>query len=336
MSLIKINQVQKSFGKTIALDKVSFDIDRGETIAILGESGSGKSTLLRLVAGFEIPDSGEIILKNKTLVSEKAFVQPEDRKIGMVFQDYALFPHLNVAQNISYGLKGRKNKTRLNELLNLVAMDGYEKRYPHQISGGQQQRVAIARALATSPEVILLDEPFSNLDQTLKHEVRSQIKSILDASKTTTIFVTHDITDAVEVADKIAVLETGHLIQFDTPKDIYERPKTRSVARLFGDIFELGYAPTGTGFQFGSLHVKAPEEDVKAAVRLENIKLFEDESGQQKGVVTLTKWAGPYLRIQVETESGKVLTVRHDKPLDPGTTVSLSVDEDQIFWIKAQ
>lgn len=335
MALIKIAHLNKSFGSTEAVSDVSFDIEKGETIAILGESGSGKSTLLRLIAGFETPQKGSIKLHGKTLVSDGTFVQPEDRKIGMVFQDYALFPHLNVGQNISFGIKEKKDKSRLPELLKLVAMDGFEKRYPHQISGGQQQRVAIARALATRPEVILLDEPFSNLDQTLKHEVRSQIKSILEASDTTTIFVTHDIADAVEVADKIAVLDSGKLLQYGSPQEIYEKPKTRNVARLFGDIFELEYAPTGTGFRFGSLELEAREDGLKPAVRLENIKLHEDNSGQQKGVVTLTKWAGAYLRIQVETATGKMLTVQHSKPLDPGTAISLSISEENIFWIKA-
>jgi ABC-type Fe3+/spermidine/putrescine transport system ATPase subunit len=157
----------------------------------------------------------------------------------------------------------------------------------------------------------------------------------LEASGTTTIFVTHDIADAVEVADKIAVLDSGKLLQYGSPKEIYESPKTRNVARLFGDIFELEYAPTGSGFQFGSFALDANEKGLKPAVRLENIRLHEDNSGQQKAVVTLTKWAGAYLRIQVETASGKMLTVQHDKPLDPGTAISLSISDRHIFWIKA-
>lgn len=192
--------------KDMIIDKFSLNIEEGEIVAILGASGCGKSTILRLIAGLEEPYSGEIILGNKIVVTDEKFVSPEDREVGMVFQDYALFPHLNVYENIKFGLhKISKNEQKeiVENMIKLVNLEGYENRYPYELSGGQQQRVALARALAPKPVIILMDEPFSNLDSHLRGKIREELKEIIKKSKTTCIFVTHDIEDVKAISDRV-------------------------------------------------------------------------------------------------------------------------------------
>ncbi|MBZ4663638.1 MAG: transporter ATP-binding protein [Caloramator sp.] len=195
--------------KDYQIKNFNLEIEKGDIVALLGPSGSGKSTILRLISGLEIPNGGEIIVNNNTLNKKDIFVEPEKRGIGMVFQDYALFPHMTVEKNVLFGV-GNVNKNErqriLDEVLELVDMKEYKKRYPHELSGGQQQRIAIARALAPKPSLLLLDEPFSNLDADLRKKIRNEIKEILKKSNTTSIFVTHDIEDAKDVADRIVSL----------------------------------------------------------------------------------------------------------------------------------
>ncbi|WP_035166375.1 ABC transporter ATP-binding protein [Caloramator sp. ALD01] len=195
--------------KDYQIKNFNLEIERGEIVALLGPSGSGKSTILRLISGLEIPNMGEIIVDNRTLFNKDIFIEPEKRGIGMVFQDYALFPHMTVEKNVLFGVGNvdkNERKRILDEVLELVDMKEYKKRYPHELSGGQQQRIAIARALAPKPSLLLLDEPFSNLDAALRKRIRNEIKEILKKSNTTSIFVTHDIEDAKDVADRIVSL----------------------------------------------------------------------------------------------------------------------------------
>lgn len=190
-------------------------IERGEVTCILGESGSGKSTVLRLIAGLEFPLKGRMFIEGKILFDEQEFVLPEKRGIGMVFQDYALFPHMTVAENIQFGLKNlsqREKAERIREMLELVHLQDYAKRYPYELSGGQQQRVAIARAVAPKPSILLLDEPFSNLDAHLRHSIREELSRILQETRMTSIFVTHDREDAKNIADQVVILEKGKTI----------------------------------------------------------------------------------------------------------------------------
>lgn len=198
-------------------------IEKGEIISILGESGSGKSTILRLISGLEVPNGGMIKINGKTIVDDKTFVLPERRGIGMVFQDYALFPHMTIEQNIKFGLKNithqQKNK-RLEEVLELVNLKDYNNRYPHELSGGQQQRVALARALAPKPDLLLLDEPFSNLDAHLQCKIREELKQIINQTKITSIFVTHDQEDAKNIADRVVILQEGEIIKIGKPTEI--------------------------------------------------------------------------------------------------------------------
>ncbi|HBW35180.1 MAG TPA: ABC transporter [Desulfosporosinus sp.] len=198
------------------IDDFSLTIDQGEVICILGESGGGKSTVLRLVAGLEVPSKGRIRINDITMVDESVFVQPEKRGVGMVFQDYSLFPHMTVAENIRFGLNKMTNKEkdyRITQMLDLVSLGDYKKRYPYELSGGQQQRVAIARTLAPKPSLLLLDEPFSNLDAHLRSKIREEIKIILRQTNITVIFVTHDEEDAKSMADRVVILKEGKIVE---------------------------------------------------------------------------------------------------------------------------
>lgn len=211
--------------KTAALDNFSLQIEKGEVISILGRSGSGKSTVLRLLAGLEMPAAGKVAIQEQILFDDRTFLQPEKRGIGMVFQDYALFPHMTVAENIFFGLfrmKKAEKKKRLQEVLELVELEGYEKRYPHQLSGGQQQRVAIARALAPNPHLLLLDEPFSNLDAELQEKIRKELRDILKKADITSIFVTHDEKDAHILADRIVKIKDGCTDFIGRPCDLLD------------------------------------------------------------------------------------------------------------------
>ncbi|MBM7714468.1 ABC transporter ATP-binding protein [Siminovitchia sp. FSL H7-0308] len=209
--------------KERAVDGFSMKIEKGEVVSILGPSGSGKSTLLRLFAGLEVPCEGSFTIEDVVIFNDKSFIQPEKRGIGMVFQDYALFPHMTVEENIAFGLnkmKKAEKKARVAEVLEIVELTGYEKRYPHQLSGGQQQRVAIARAIAPNPNLLLLDEPFSNLDAELQVKIRKDLRNILKAAGITAIFVTHDENDALAIADRIVQLKDGKIVHSGRPCDI--------------------------------------------------------------------------------------------------------------------
>ncbi|MGQ9855224.1 MAG: ABC transporter ATP-binding protein [Fervidobacterium sp.] len=201
--------------KDYVLKNINFNVEEGEIVCILGESGSGKSTLLRLISGLEIPQQGSIKIAGRTMVDSVTFVPPEKRNIGFVFQDYVLFPHLNVSQNILFGVR-EKNKSKreeiLHKMLKMLKIEELKDRYPYQLSGGQQQRVALARALAMDPSLVLLDEPFSNLDATLQESIRREIKDIIKSTGKTCIFVSHDKEDAIELADKIAIIYKGEII----------------------------------------------------------------------------------------------------------------------------
>lgn len=218
MMFIKIKDLSFRYknSKDYTISSFSIDINKGEIISILGESGSGKSTVLRLLSGLEVPSKGTIEINDQIVVDNSTFVLPEKRGIGMVFQDYALFPHMTVAQNIKFGLKDMKTKDkdkRLEEVLYLVSMKDYKDRYPYELSGGQQQRVALARALAPKPYLLLLDEPFSNLDAHLQSKIREELKEILNNTQTTSVFVTHNQEDAKSIADRVILLNNGEIVK---------------------------------------------------------------------------------------------------------------------------
>jgi iron(III) transport system ATP-binding protein len=225
----------KRFGDVVAVDAVDLDVRRGEFLGVLGPSGCGKTTLLRLVAGFERPDSGGIEIDGIAVSGPRRQIAPEHRRIGMVFQESALFPHLDVEGNIGFGLPRTGRAARVAELVALVGLAGLHGRMPHELSGGQQQRVALARALAPDPAIILLDEPFSSLDATLRTQLRGEVRDILRAAGATTLFVTHDQGEALEISDRVAVMRAGRIEQLSTPDELYLRPINRFVAGFVGE-----------------------------------------------------------------------------------------------------
>ena len=237
---LRLTGLQKSFGSTRAVDGVDLEVEAGSICALLGPSGCGKTTTLRLIAGLEQPDGGEIAIGERVLCGNGTFVPPEKRRIGMVFQDYALFPHLDVAGNVGYGLGRRPDRERVAEVLELVGLSHEADRPVHELSGGQQQRVALARALAPTPELILLDEPFSNLDAGLRDRLRQEVRDILSRARVTALFVTHDQAEALSIAETVAVMRDGKVAQLGTPEEIYSRPGSRWVAGFLGEVEVLG------------------------------------------------------------------------------------------------
>ncbi|MCE5287297.1 MAG: sulfate/molybdate ABC transporter ATP-binding protein [Pelosinus sp.] len=261
---IEIANINKKFGAFTALQDINLTIPQGELVALLGPSGSGKTTLLRIIAGLETPDSGQVSFNGKD-IADKSIQQ---REVGFVFQHYALFRHMNVFENIAFGLKVRPRKVRpskgeiedkVQELLRLVKLDGFAKRYPGQLSGGQRQRVALARALAVEPEVLLLDEPFGALDAQVRKELRRWLRRLHDELDVTSVFVTHDQEEALDVADHVVILNKGQIEQLGTPEEVYEHPKNPFVYNFLGNV-NLFHGRVQDGkLHIGSLEIDAPE-----------------------------------------------------------------------------
>ncbi|MBL9203652.1 MAG: ABC transporter ATP-binding protein [Opitutaceae bacterium] len=236
MIAIRIEKLTKRFGTTVALHGLDLTIEAGELFFLLGPSGCGKTTLLRSMAGFYIPEEGRILFGNEDVTR----LEPHRRNTGMMFQSYALWPHMTVAQNVAFGLEERKVpaaeiRQRVGEALESVRMSAYAERRPNQLSGGQQQRVALARALVIRPRCLLLDEPLSNLDAKLRLEMRTEIRRVCKEFKLTTVYVTHDQKEALSISDRMAILESGHILQVGTPRDVYRRPRRKTVANFIGD-----------------------------------------------------------------------------------------------------
>jgi iron(III) transport system ATP-binding protein len=234
--------VSHAFGDVLAVDQVSLRVESGQLLCLLGPSGCGKTTVLRVAAGLEHRQAGIIRLGERVLADPRHEVPPEERDIGLVFQDYALFPHLNVLDNVAFGLRGMdatSRRARAREVLEQVAMEGYAQAYPHTLSGGQQQRVALARALAPGPQVMLLDEPFSGLDTRLRDQIRDQTLHVLKANGTATLIVTHDPEEAMFMADRIALMRAGRIVQEGNPTELYFRPASPFVAAFFSDVNRL-------------------------------------------------------------------------------------------------
>jgi iron(III) transport system ATP-binding protein len=239
MAKLEIENVTMTFGDVVAVDRASLAVADGETVVLLGPSGCGKTTLLRLIAGFYRPKSGAIRINGKTVASPTLMVPPEKRSLSMVFQSYAVWPHKTVFENLAYGLRLRRFDAgaiaaKVAEALAIVRMEDYAARYPSELSGGQQQRVALARALALEPEILLFDEPLSNLDAALREHMRFEIKALLGKFKIAAIYVTHDQNEAMVIADRIAVMNRGRIEQIGTPEDVYERSQTDFVAQFVG------------------------------------------------------------------------------------------------------
>jgi iron(III) transport system ATP-binding protein len=279
-----------------AVNNISLTLKRGEIMALLGASGCGKTTTLRLIAGLEAPDHGEIWLNGQRAAGHGTWVPPEKRSIGLVFQDFALFPHLTVNDNVAFPLNRRpavERATLVKDMLALVGLEAYGQRYPHQLSGGQQQRVALARALAAQPAVVLLDEPFSNLDAALRQQVREDMKTVLRKVNATTLFVTHDQEEALSLADTVVVMQRGQIGQIGTPQEIYLRSASRSIAEFVGDANFLRGEADGKVVicALGTLPLATPAKGmVEVLIRPE--RLFLQPNPKGNGVVQYTTFYG--------------------------------------------
>ncbi|GIK76481.1 MAG: ABC transporter ATP-binding protein [Actinomycetes bacterium] len=283
-TVLRVVGLAKSFGEIRALGGVSLELRRGELCALIGPSGCGKTTLLRLIAGLERPDAGSIELQGALISGAGVDLAPQRRRIGMVFQDFALFPHLDVGANVAYGLGRRAGERRVEEMLALVGLAGAARRPVHELSGGQQQRVALARALAPSPELILLDEPFSNLDASLRQQMRDEVRAIILQAGVTALFVTHDQEEALSISDRVAVIRDGRIVQLGTPEEVYSRPTDRWAAEFLGEIEVLPGEAEGVWAtcELGTVPVREPiDGDVGVMLRPEAIAL--DTKGPPDG-----------------------------------------------------
>jgi iron(III) transport system ATP-binding protein len=303
-SMIRLDRVGKTFGKTEAVRDAHLCVERGEIVAVLGPSGCGKTTLLRLIAGFEEPDGGRIEIDGVPVAGAGSWVPPEHRRVGMVFQDYALFPHLTVAANVCFGLPRRQRSARLSELLALVGLEGLEQRFPHELSGGEQQRVALARALAPSPRLVLLDEPWSNIDPQLRSLLRGEIAGILRSVGVTGVLVTHDREEAFSLADRIALMREGTIVQEGTPEELYLAPSDRWAAEFVGAGNFLTGRSDGNAVDtlLGRLsHAAGPSAaEVEVLVRPEQLELEPDPAGTAEVVAREFRGHDIFYRVRLD------------------------------------
>jgi iron(III) transport system ATP-binding protein len=340
--IVQCDVVRKQYGRVPAVAGVSFRLEPGEVLSVLGPSGCGKTTLLRLIAGFEAADSGDIKLLGETVSGPSVHMPPDRRNVGMVFQEFALFPHLTVEENMGFGLHrlpSDERRNRLAEVTDLVGLGNLLERYPHELSGGQQQRVALARTLAPRPIAVLLDEPFSNLDAHMRREISCEVEGILRADGIATMFVTHDREQAFAMGDRVGVMADGRLEQLDTPDTVYHRPATPFVARLAGtsDFLEGrvqgGLASTELGglryvSENGALNDGTP---VELLVRPDDFRVVPDPDGP--GVASFQEFRGDESSLVVTLPSGATLRCRQRSRSDTaiGTRVRLVQEEGASF-----
>jgi iron(III) transport system ATP-binding protein len=340
---VVIKDLARHYGDVAAVNDLSLDVAPGELVALLGPSGCGKTTTLRLVAGFLKPESGEIWVGDRCLSSSKSVVPPERRRMAMIFQSYALWPHMTVAQNVAYGLRFKKDLARadrdrkVTEMLRVVKLAGYEQRYPGELSGGQQQRVAVARALVVEPEILLLDEPLSNLDANLREEMRFEIRRLHEKFGITTLYVTHDQAEAMVISDRIAVLDRGRVAQIGTADDLFHQPRTRFVAEFIGKtnvVQGMAVKPDAVAYSGLTLRVSTgslvPGTSVALSIRPHQIALAAPhEPDVLRGVVRRMSFLGETVDYEVAVD-GSDLVLRVSAPalrrLSAGAHVGLRVD----------
>ena len=335
---IRCHNVTKRFGSVLAVNQVDLTVAPGEFLSLLGPSGCGKTTMLRLIAGFEVPDTGTIEIGDLCVVGPKRWIQPERRRVGMVFQDYALFPHMTVAGNVAYGVrKWPDQRERVGKALRLVGLDSLRERMPNELSGGQQQRVALARALAPEPDVILMDEPFSNLDVALRARIRAETREILARAGATVIFVTHDQEEALSLADRVAVMWGGQIAQVGEPEELYRNPTSREVAQFVGGANFLfahaanGHAQCALG-RF-SLNGTAHSGDLDLMFRPEDIELTVASDGASR--VVDSTFYGHDSTVTIRLETGENIQVRLlGAPLTPGTRVNCRVTAEPRTFLR--
>jgi iron(III) transport system ATP-binding protein len=332
--LISVEGVHVSFGDTKALTNLTLDVPAGGLLALVGPSGCGKTTALRVIAGFQDVDAGSVSIRGRQVLGPDVNVAPEKRNVGMVFQDYALFPHISVAENVGYGVSGSDRVARVADVLDLVGLNGYESRFPHELSGGEQQRVALARALAPSPDVVLLDEPFSNLDAPKRERMRRELKATIRSAGVTAVLVTHDQSEALAIADVIAVMRKGSIRQVGRPDEVYRSPVDPWVAGFLGDAILLpGTIEHGAiSTSVGSIDTDiADGSAVVVMIRPEWISPSVVDQGQ--GTVVDTEFYGHDQRVEIElTDGDKVeALVPSLRAISVGDSVDLEILDAVVF-----
>ncbi|ACB36061.1 sulfate ABC transporter, ATPase subunit [Leptothrix cholodnii SP-6] len=332
---IEVRNLNKRFGKTVVCDNLNLDIPSGELVALLGPSGSGKTSLLRIIAGLEVPDSGSVLFHGE----DATHTDVRERQVGFVFQHYALFAHMTIFENVAFGLRVRPKVTRpsdaeirrkVTDLLQLVQLDWIADRYPHQLSGGQRQRIALARALAVEPKVLLLDEPFGALDAKVRKELRRWLRRLHDEVHVTSVFVTHDQEEAMEVADRIVVMNQGRIEQVGSPDQVYDHPATPFVLQFLGDVNlfhgRLGHAPGGSTSAAEVSYVRPHELEVIGAPEADTL------------AVTLSQalTVGPSTRLEFKREDGSYVDVELPRAQWQLLRERLGLANGSRAWLKAR
>jgi ABC-type Fe3+/spermidine/putrescine transport system ATPase subunit len=352
MAFIEIKSLFKRFKKVVAVNHVDLKVNQGEMLTLLGPSGCGKTTTLRCIAGLEKPEDGDILIDGKPMLSQ-GFVQPSKRGIGMVFQNYAVWPHMKVLHNVGYGLRLQKIprpqiREMVHQVLDLVGLGGLEERYPAQLSGGQQQRVALARALVRNPKVLLLDEPLSNLDAKLREKMRFEIKSLVKRMGITSVYVTHDQAEAMVISDRIAVMDSGNVAQLGTAEEIYKKPANRFVADFIGTMNFIPGDVVQVLRESSSVYVRTefsermlcktdsvdaitPGKSVYASIRPEDVEVFtkQPQGGENlfKGTIVHKAYLGNFLYFFVSV-NGAMIRVQapHHVSQEEGQEIFLSLN----------
>jgi len=355
MAFIEIQNLFKHFKDVVAINRIQLEVNQGEMLTLLGPSGCGKTTTLRCIAGLEKPEEGDIVIDGQPMLSQ-GFVQPSKRGIGMVFQNYAVWPHMKVFNNIVYGLKlqkmpKQKIRDRAQQMLELVGLAGLEDRYPSQLSGGQQQRVALARALVTNPKVLLLDEPLSNLDAKLREELRFEIKSLVRRMGITSVYVTHDQAEAMVISDRIAVMNSGNVVQIGSARDIYTKPADKFVADFIGTMNFISGEIVQALQDTDAVYVRtefsekmlcktsgntaaSQGEKVYASIRPEDVEVFTEPPQARenlfKGTIIHKAYLGNFLYFFVSVNDTMIrVQVPHHLPQEEGQELYLFLNPEK-------
>jgi len=347
-TVLELDGVTKDYGPECAVEELSLSVKDGELLTMLGPSGCGKTTTLRMIAGLEQPSSGSIRIEDETVADADTFDKPEERDVGIVFQDYALFPHLNVEENIAFGLSDateREIDERVTELLDLVDLSEHREKMPSKLSGGQQQRVALARSLAPEPDVLLLDEPFSNLDVRLRVEMREEVRKILKRAGVTAISVTHDQEEALSISDRVAIMNDGTIEQAGDPAEVFENPESRFVASFLGQASFLSARVAGENIEtgmgtFDTNRLNGPVEAYNGAtvdmlVRPDDLRAIPTAESTADGYVTQRQYNGPSFVYRVKLHSGDVVHClhNHSESFEPGEPVEIDLTADHpLAW----
>ncbi|WP_137289727.1 ABC transporter ATP-binding protein [Natronorubrum halophilum] len=349
--ILELEGVAKRYGSEAVVPDLSLSVRDGEILTVLGPSGCGKTTTLRLIAGLERPNAGKIRLRGDDVAGNGRFVPPEERGVGVVFQEFALFPHLTARENVGFALQKRgadEREARVDELLELVRLKGRGADYPDELSGGQQQRIALARALAPEPEILLLDEPFSNLDVDLRVEMREEVRRIITEAGVTAVSVTHDQEEALSISDRIAVMNEGDIEQIDSPQRAFQRPESRFVADFLGRASFLSGAVRGAGVDTGLGRVLRDDVDglahqsdgtaIDLLVRPDDVTAVPTAGSEADGRVVSRRYLGPSVLYRVELDSGDTVECMHNHAdrFDPDERVTVRITADhELAWFPA-